>query len=80
MTVPCPVAGLADALEGRDSLGYAAIEQSVFGRFCGQLADRRQPQIDGSRPRCAIHRNSAAQVLALEPTAVVAISKGALFK
>jgi hypothetical protein len=39
--VPRPVAGLADALERRDSLGHAAIEQSVFGRFCGQLADRR---------------------------------------
>jgi hypothetical protein len=40
--VPCPGAGLADTLEGHDSLGYAAIEQPVFGRFCGQLADRRQ--------------------------------------
>src|SRR5499427_4235002 len=47
--VPCPVAGLADALEGYDSLGQAAIEQRVFGRFCGQLADRREPEIDGSR-------------------------------
>jgi hypothetical protein len=38
---------LADALEGHDSLGRAAVEQTVFGRFCGQLADRRQPEIDG---------------------------------
>ena len=47
--VPCPGAGLADALEGHDALGHAAIEQSVFGRFCRQLADRREPQIDGGR-------------------------------
>ena len=47
--VPCPVTGLADAFEGHDPLGHAAVEQTVFGRFCGQLADGRQPQIDGSR-------------------------------
>jgi hypothetical protein len=47
--VPCPGAGLADALQGQDSLGRAAIKQSVFGRFCGQLADRREPEIDGGR-------------------------------
>ena len=46
--VPCPGAGLADALEEHDSQRHAAIEQSVFGRFCGQLPDRRPPQIDGS--------------------------------
>ena len=40
------VAGLVDALEGYDSLRHAAVEQSVFGHLCGQLADRRQPQID----------------------------------
>src|SRR5215470_4502862 len=54
--VPCSVAGLADALEGYDSLGRAAIEQPVFGRFCGQLADRRQPQIDGRRAKPADSR------------------------
>ena len=47
--VLCSVAGLADAFEGHDPLGHAAVEQTVFGRFCGQLADGRQPQIDGSR-------------------------------
>jgi hypothetical protein len=49
--VPYPVAGLAHThiLEGHDSLGYAAIEQSVLGRFCGQLADRRHSQIDRGR-------------------------------
>jgi hypothetical protein len=31
---------LVHTLEGHDSLGHAAIEQIVFGRFCGQLADR----------------------------------------
>jgi hypothetical protein len=56
--VPCPVAGLADALEGHDSLGQAAIEQPVFGRFCGQLADRRQPQIDGSRRQTSRFQNA----------------------
>jgi hypothetical protein len=40
---------LADAFEGHDPLGHAAVEQTVFGRFCGQLADGRQPQLDGSR-------------------------------
>jgi hypothetical protein len=52
---------LADALERYDSLGHAAIEQIVFGRFCGQLADRRQPQIDGRRRQ--ISRFQSATVL-----------------
>ena len=56
--VPCPVAGLADALEGHDSLGRAAVEQTVFGRFRGQLADRRQPQIDGSRRQAGSFQNA----------------------
>src|SRR6516165_10252180 len=56
--VPCPVAGLADALEGYDSLSHAAIEQAVFSRFCGQLADRRQPQIDGSRGQTGRFQNA----------------------
>ena len=37
--VPCPGAGLADTLEGHDSLSHAAIEQPVFG---GVSANRRK--------------------------------------
>jgi hypothetical protein len=45
-------------LEGHDSLGHAAIEQAVFGRFSGKPADRRQPQINESRRQAAKFQNA----------------------
>jgi len=34
-------------------------QANLFGSFCGQLADRRQPEIDGSRRQAAGFQNAA---------------------
>ena len=57
--VPCPVAGLAGALEGYDSLGHAAIEQAVFGRFCGQLAIADSRRLMEAGAKLARFQNAA---------------------
>jgi hypothetical protein len=45
----------------RDTIpwGRTAVEQTVFCRFCSQLADRRQPEIDGSRRQAGSFQNAA---------------------
>jgi hypothetical protein len=51
--VPCPVAGLADALEGYASLSHAAIKQIVFCRFSVaslRIADSRRLMEAGAKP------------------------------
>ena len=44
--VPCPVAALLDARHALDRRGHGGVEQLIVGHLPGELADRREPEVD----------------------------------
>ncbi len=44
--VPCPVAALLDARHALDRRGHGRVEQLIVGHLAGELADRREPEVD----------------------------------